>query len=414
MRSPADRRTRLATGVVLLAALLGAARPAAAEGPTIRQVRPGRPGSPTLYVSFNTPVPAPADVRGKDRWQVQIVTTSGLTAMTVTDAREVPDDYAVTGLVTIALSAPLPATFERVEVRYTVGSAPMGVLAAPKPASSGVSPVDDPKKADVYLSGILLPAAEAKPLYTIDSRGSYQIWADASGARVWDVSGSAKADKRENADLDSYVFGANYHRIAQGGRRVDLHWFSGAEMNSKARVTNLVTAPRLVLPWTHHRFRKDAKGVTTLVASYGATVDAAVEAGVNLRNLYSDPAEEDNGDGSGGILRLAPGLTLYAVKPKAGFLNRVGVTARYLVRLPATDELFLETRKSRGAGKDPIPQLNRRARHFVQIATAFMLTDYAGIELKYGYGSEPPAFKLTGHNGAVGLVIKFRQTDRIR
>jgi hypothetical protein len=414
MRSPARQLGGLAGAT--LAAVLGGVQLAAAADPTIAKVRPGKPGSPFLYVMFKTPVPAPADVRGKERWEVRVATAEALIPIAVLDAQEVPDDYAVTGLVTLTLATALPSDYKRVEVRYTLGNAPLGVLTTPKVPTSGIVPVDDPKKADVYLSGILLPAAEAKPVYTIDSRGSYQIWANSSGSRVWDVSGSAKADKRENADLDSYVFGANYHQIGRAGRPVNIHWFSGAEMNSKARVTNLVTAPRVARPWTRNVYRRDADGVTKLAATFGATLDGSVEGGWNLRNLYSDPEEDEVVvmAGSGGILRAAPGLTLYMVKPNAGFLGRIGVTARYVVRLLARDEIFLETRKSRGAGKDPIPQLNRRARHLTQITTAFMLTEFAGLELKYSYGSEPPAFKLADHNGAVGLVIKFRQTSRIR
>jgi hypothetical protein len=412
MPSPARRKAGLA--VVTLAAILSTVQLVAAADPTIAKVRPGKPGSRSLYVMFKAPVPAPVDVRGKDRWEVQLATAGGLTPIEVVDAQEVPDDYAVTGLVTLTLAAPLPSDYKRVEVRYKQGSAPLGVLTASKAPTSGIVPVDDPKKADVYLSGILLPAAEAKPVYTIDTRGTYEIWASPSGARVWEVSGSAKADKRENADLDSYVFGANYHQIGRGGHHVNIHWFSGVEMNRKARVTNLVTAPRLVRPWTRNVYRTDADGMTKLAATFGLTLDGAVEAGWNLRNLYTDPENAEEAKGSGGILRVAPGLTLYVVKPDAGFLNRIGVTARYVVRLLARDELFLETRKSRGAGTDPIPQLNRRARHFTQIAAAFMLTEFAGVELKYTYGSEPPAFKLADHNGAVGLVIKFRQTSRVR
>jgi hypothetical protein len=321
----------------------------------------------------------------------------------------------------LTLAQALPSDYKR-EVRYTRGSAPLGVLTPPKTPTSGIVPVDDPKKADVYLSGIFLPSAESKPVYTIDARGTYELWANHSGSQVWDLSGSAKADKRENADLDSYVFGANYHRVA-GRRTHNFHWFSGAEMNSKARVTNVVTAPRVVRPWTHNVFGQGANGSKPLVATLGITLDAALEAGWNLRNISSDPADDDADDvaaaeasdgGSGGILRVAPGVTLYAVKPNAGFLHRVGVTARYMVRLLARDELFLETRKSRGVEKDPIPQLNRRARHFTQLTAAFMLTEFAGVEAKYTYGSEPPAFKLSDHSGAVGVVIKFRQTDRVR
>jgi hypothetical protein len=344
---------------------------------------------------------------------VRVATADRLTPIDVVDAQAVADDYAVTGLVTLTLAAPLPSDYKRVEVRYLSGSAPLGILAPSKAPQSGIVPVDDPKKADVYLSGILLPAAEAKPLYTIDSRGTYEIWASASGARVWEVSGSAKGDKRENADLDSYVVGANYHQIGRVGG-VDLHWFSGAEMNAKARVTNVVTAPRLVKPWTHNMFRADSDGATTLAATFGLTLDAAIETGWNLRNLYTDPDDDKEGKGSGGIFRVVPGITVYAVKPDGGFLHRIGVTARYAVRLLARDEIFLETRKSQGVVKDPIPLLDRRARHFAQIAGAFMLTEFAGVELKYTYGSEPPAFKFVDHSGSVGLVIKFRQTGRVR
>jgi hypothetical protein len=300
-------------------------------------------------------------------------------------------------------------------VRYKLGGAPLGVLTPAESRSSGIVAVDDPKRADVYLSGILLPSAGAEPVYTIDARGTYQVWANSSGARVWEANGSAKADKRQNADLDSYVVGVNYHQVAQAGARFNVHWFSGAEMNSKARVTNLISAPRIVRPWSRPMYRKDADGTTTLAATMGVTLDGAIEAGWNLKNIYTDPADHTaTTQGSGAILRFAPGLTLYVVKPNAGLLNRISLTARYAVRLLARDELFLETRKSKGVDKDPIPQLNNRARHFTQISSAFMLTEFAGVELKYSYGSEPPAFKLADHNGAVGVVVKFRQTGRVR
>ena len=416
MRLRADGRSAIV--LTTLAALLGAAT-ANAQELAISKVRPGKPGSTSLYVMFKTPAPEPDAVAGKDAWQVLVLTEGGLKPVDVRDAQAVMDDYAVTGLVTLTLAQALPSDYKRVEVHYTKGNAPLGVLTPPKAPTSGIVPVDDPKKADVYLSGIFLPAAESKPVYTIDARVAYELWANPSGSRVWDVSGSAKADKRENADLDSYVFGANYHRVASRSGR-NLHWFTGAEMNSKARVTNVVTAPRLVRPWTHNVVGREADGTRPLVATLGITLDAALEAGWNLRNIYSDPADDDaaaaetSDGGSGGILRVAPGITLYAVKPNAGFLHRVGVTARYMVRLLARDELFLETRKSRGVEKDPIPQLNRRARHFTQLTTAFMLTEFAGVEVKYTYGSEPPAFKLNDHSGSVGIVIKFRQTDRVR
>lgn len=105
-------------------------------------------------------------------------------------------------------------------------------------------------------------------------------------------------------------------------------------------------------------------------------------------------------------LRGVPAANVYLIVPNIWKLNKISLTTSYTPRIPTTDEVFIETRNV----SKPRPELTDKARNYVQSTLNFMLTEYLGIQIKYQYGSLPPAFNFVQSSGSTGLVLGFKET----
>ena len=409
MRSPADRARRRFRGAggLVVAALL-AAMPAQSAGQVaIRRVTPGRLPSARLQVFFEKPAPAPATLAAA-QWEVVVVHGTGQReTIAVTAPAEVPDDYGVTRRVVLALGTPLTGP-QRIEVKYTGpdGSSAFRVyepVQAPEPPDSAIAPSEGPDDSDVYLSGLVSPAKGSETTFSVDAFARYTV-ARPSRWSEWQVSGLYKADERPKADPDTAQLAVSFSHV---GNRINSYWEAARyELERTGDVQNLLTAGRIVrpIPWTlSRRLNPDVPaGGDVIVASLGLDLGLGVEGGVNLDTELPD------GAASRGVFRLVPSAAFYLVWLTPPLVERVDLAVAYEVRLPATDEIFLETRVE---GDDPEVQANRRARHWVEATADVMVNDYAGINVRYEYGSLPPAFSFVDHKGTLGLVIKFKWNE---
>jgi hypothetical protein len=410
MRSRADQARRRRQGGaagLALAALLGAIPAHGADQVRIRRVTPGRLPSARLQVFFEKPAPAPATLAAA-RWEAVVVHAAGQREpIAVTAPAEVPDDYGVTRRVVLTLARPLTAP-QRIEVQYT---GPDGISAlaayepvpAAEPPASAIAPSDSPDDSDVYLSGLVSPAKGSATTFSVDAFARYTV-ARPSRWSEWQVSGLYKADERPKADPDTAQLAVSFTHV---GNRINSYWDAARyELERTGDVQNLLTAGRVVRPLSRILSRpldpKRPKGGDVVLASLGLDLGLGVEGGVNL------DTELPEGAASRGILRLVPSVTFSLVWLTPPLVERVDLTAAYEVRLPATDEIFLETRVD---GDDPEVQANRRARHWVDVTADVMVNDYAGINVRYEYGSLPPAFSFVDHKGTLGLVIKFKWAE---
>jgi hypothetical protein len=247
------------------------------------------------------------------------------------------------------------------------------------------------------------PANGSDTTFSVDAFARYGL-ARTGGGSEWELSALYKADDRPKADPDTAQIAVSLSRV---GDRFNAHWDAVRyELERTGDVQNLLTAARVIRPLSRILSRpldpKVPSGGDVLLGSLGLDLALGIEGGLNLDTMLPE------GAASRGILRLVPAATFYVVWLTPPVVERVLLSAAYQVRLPATDEIFLETRVP---GDDPEAQANRRARHWVEVEADIMVSDYAGISASYEYGSLPPAFSFVDHKGTLGLVIKFKWNE---
>jgi len=374
-----------------------------------------------IYVEFETPTAlSDCDVEFATNrpncptsqrvpWSVVLIPSIGNAInLPVTSAKDEVGHFQGNGLVTLSLQdAVAKDPTAQVDVTFTKGDAPHFLIAASaQPAHTWISPGKTKDDSDVYISGMVSPAVGAGPSYTIDSKGKYTIYSfGKSGASTLSVSGDIKTDNRKTADPDSFHWGLPYQHVAAHGP-IENWSLLGMELDKKANAINLVSAPGISQTFGHTFSKTDPKhpDVRLVSASVGMSLTAGLEFGDNLRNDYAVVNKSSRGEG--GFLRGVPGAAVYLVVPQVLHLNKISLSSSYTARIPTRDELFLETRHT----QTPIPLLTSQTRHYLENNLQFMVTEYAGFQIKHQYGSLPPAFSFVDHKVSVGLVFAFKQT----
>ena len=388
---------------------------------TLHSVRPGySKGSKTdvisLYVFFETPVVIPAaavnfhcgDQKTSNPWHIVLYDTTGKPQIldgNIAKACAIQDTFASDGLVTLSLARAV-SDYSRIEVTYSGGNAPSATL---KKGVKNTTPIFQATHsrdgADVYISGAVTPAVGAGPSYAIDSSLKYTLrqW----GENALLSSGSVKTDDRPTADPNSFTWSVGYKRT--GHRHFTAQWnFAGMELDKRANAMNYVSAPKLLVTADHLFKSRRGSGENTYLVPrvlVGIDVVLGLEFGDNLKNQYSIANRAPN-QGYGAFLRGVPSATAYLAIPHALWLKSINWTTAYTARIPATDEIFLETRLGT---KSPVPMLTSNARHYLLDDLQFMFTDFAGFEIKHQYGSLPPTFTFVNHKVSIGLVVQFKQ-----
>jgi hypothetical protein len=374
-----------------------------------------------IYVQFETPTAltdcdvefatnrpnCPASVKAP--WSVILIpSTGGAVNVPVISVKDEVGHFQSNGLVTLSLlEAVAKDPAAQVDVTFTKGDAPHFLIAASaQPARTWISPGKTKDDSDVYISGIVSPAVGAGPTYTIDSKAKYTVYSfGKSGASTLSVSGDIKTDNRKTADPDSFHWGLPYQHVSAHGP-IENWSLLGMELDKKANAINLVSAPGITQVFGHTFSKADPKhpNVPLVRASVGMSLTAGLEFGDNLRNDYAVVNKSSRGEGA--FLRGVPGAAVYLVVPQILHLNKISLSSSYTARIPTTDELFLETRHT----QTPIPLLTSKTRHYLEDNLQFMVTEYAGFQIKHQYGSLPPAFNFVDHKVSVGLVFAFKET----
>ena len=312
--------------------------------------------------------------------------------------------FAQFQLIVLTLAKELEPEAIRVSVTLLLNNAPTQTLKTMEAeARSRFTPVDSSDDATVYVSGIMAPAVSKHTAYTIDARAKYWFWERGLSSAF--VTGEYKADARTNADPDSTSLFLTFDRYSS----LIMKWDAiGIESNRKASVVNMMSRPRVGSALSHAFLatRSDASGneLSVVKASIGLDLWFGIETGLNLK--HDDGIKADDF-----ILRFVPETKAYLVVPTTGLINKIVFSAGYAVRLPVTDETFVETRDL-AAGASAVPSATQRARHLAKLGITFKLTDWFGVEGQYSYGSLPPAFQIVNHSGKIGIVFQAKQIRR--
>jgi hypothetical protein len=408
---------------IWLTALLisGASTLAAAADVAILTVHFDDPAVRTaLVVEFAKPLPAQNAVvcaASPCQWAVSVIVRDEPPKPLAVTSAQIPvigsaANFGADHLVVLTLKGAVPADYARVVVTYLRGSAPTQSLAAKgaeKPPNA-IVPVEKADDATLSFQGIGAPASGGATTYSIDAKAAWILARLGGDQMPLSVRATAKSDKRPEVDLDSFSTSLtlwNYaHRVVLN---LDL---PTVEFNRKASVINVVPSARVIWPLstTVTKQVKDPSGndVPTIRFVTGVDLALGAEVGWNTKNTVTAASGIDNG--SGGIARLVPGVSGFVAIPTR-FFKRIVISGEAVVRLLATDELFLETRDLEPKA-DPVASLDRRARPFAKLAVKFMASPWIGFQLGYEYGSVPPAFKMANHSGTIGFVFQAKQNER--
>jgi len=385
----------------------------------LHSANPAKPSTPSgtvtqLYVQFETPVSVPESKvqcgsglkQCADTWSVVYYDGSGAPHKVKVQSAITGRHFASRGLVKLTLE-PLTPGFSRVDVTFRSGKNPhVSFEHTEKPKKHLIKPADTCDKADVCISGSVVPAVGSGPTYNIDSKANYTFVAfGKSGANTFAGSAAIKTDSRPTADPDSFHWGLPLQHVSTGP--YTLTWsLIGMDFDKKAQAMNLVSAPSATWILGKTLTKKNAKipNVTDVLASVGLDLTAGVEFGDNLRNDFA--VVNKNSNGEGWFFRGVPAVNAYLVVPDVLKLKKISISSGYTARILVRDELFLETRHT----KDPVPKLLSGTRNYLEDNISFMVTDYLGFQIKHKFGELPPAFKFANHSVSIGLVYAFSQT----
>jgi hypothetical protein len=397
---------RIGLCVVVLAGAGIEAWPMAADELSIAGVHRSGTDPRRLFVVLDQPLPSPEQVGDPDVWHVRAFRPDETPAVIRVARADVAQAYATNHRVTLGLEDPIPPDALRVEVMLLLANQPSGSTTAREDPLPAFERVDDPDDATVYFNGIVAPAKGAKTLYTIDSRADLTLrrFGQSAGTRLG-ISGELKTDERTHVDPDSARLGVSLRRVT--GFAPVLTWdIAALEFNREAKLVNLISAASLVQTWGTP-FTRLHDGTKVVRATINFQAGLGLEVGANLRNVVRTDSGE--ADGATAIVRAAPTLGIWLVMPTTT-LDRITLSAEYALRVPATRELFLETR-GLTEDADPVPLLTRKARHYVTASARFMITKWVGFEAKYEFGSLPPVFQVVDHGASVGLTFMAKQNE---
>lgn len=391
----------LTRGACLLGACLSATTALAGDAPSIKTLSIAKDRT-HLYVTFASPRPEPS-VISKLQWVINAFPPAGpstpLTAVSTQPLR----NYFNTGTCLVTVSPGVPSDTP-IDVAARVGDTVVtyrpGKPPDPKPF---LEATDDPDAADLYFKGVVAPG-HTTTVNSVDLKLAF-AWhfsrVDLKPSLVYKHDGS---DDKDPDVLSSRLSLVHYGTVS---------WIVDTpviESDAEAKTVNIGGGATGI--WSHHfdGRRTDPKtNVRVLSWAFEPEVSAGLESGGNTKNLYANNLGEKGG--SGAYLRAVPRIAAFVSVPGIGPIQKVIVSAEYLVRILARDELFLETRDL----PDDVsikPALDRHARSHTQASVKLMVTEWFGLEAGYEHGTLPPAFKFVNHKATVSLVFMAAQGPR--
>ena len=369
-----------------------------------------------LTVKFDTPPPNQNDAENSSKWfavcfpdstnspaQVKINTA---THRANSAGKTLP--FSTSPTITLEFEQDVTTNCSMVEVTFLADKSPSqrwtkkkdkNGQGSTKPGffSELFSPAKGSDNPDYSISGTVVPAVGSGPLYSLDASLQPRILKGSPSSLVF--SAKAKTDSSHKADLDSFSWSLDYRHFPAFPLGETLSP-AGMEFNKTGDVMNFISGGSLV--WTHFRsVISEGKPVVTA----GLDLRAGVELGDNFKNTFTI-ANHPNQRGSGFIFRSVPSARFVLVIPTSNPKHEIQLSSNYTVRLPARDELFLETRLHT---KDPVPLLGTNPRHYIENNLTFKLTEFFSFKVQHSYGSLPPSFKFTDQRGSVGIVFQANQ-----
>ena len=369
------------------------------------------PKSPKiLNVVFESPAPDSSSVVDPSHWDVRCYKGEGVAPqpLPLTSGTHIQNDYSQTRLVVLVLENDLPSSCRIVQTTFLAGSFPTARWSQKGPkGQTGASwwgGIIRPVRAsdanpDISISGTVVTSVGSGPVYSIDASGRHSFFRRLPTELAF--TGKVKTDSSPKADPDSFRWALNVLRTPSSSRLSQSWDLVGMEFDKEGQAMNFVSAPALI--WTRAWPHLNAEGHVRY--SLALDLRAGLELGDNFKNSYSI-ANRPGRNGSGFFLRGVPAAQLFVVIPTSNPKRGIRFTSAYSVRLPARDELFLETRLGT---KDPVPVLGTSPRHYVENNLIFKVTDYFGFKIQHLYGSLPPAFKFTNHQVSIGLAFQAMQ-----
>ncbi len=415
-----------------------------AAGPKLHSAGLGGPSN-EIYVEFDTkatpvdcavefPAPSTCPTAPAVPWTV-VVYDSLLhpSVFEVVSSVITTSPLAANGLVTLTLTRNVPSDFKRIDVTFNqpdyphvsidpkqAVKAPAPAVTAPTPAVTAPTPAPAAKAptpsitsaktkddANVYLSGTFSPAVGSTPDYSTDSKVNWPLkyFGEHKSSTV-SAAATVQTDSKGSADPDGFYWGVPIQHVFRWPG--SAQWsIVGMELDKRGNAINFVSAPNITRSFYHDFYGPDKKrkGLVTVTTSVGLDLTAGVEFGSNLRQAFKIANKPNEGEGA--FFRGVPSATAYLIIPNVLHLSKISLSSSYTARIPATDELFLETRNT----KSPIPLVTSQTRNWVQNSLQFNITELVGIQIKHQYGSLPPAFSFVQNSGSIGLVFAFKKAQ---
>jgi hypothetical protein len=358
-----------------------------------------------LTVTFSdTSIPSKSDATKKENWSAQCVQTSKPSTNLDLDHITSAKDFESDPFITLFFSNTTDSC-QAVHIIFLVGKFPSATwfTSSQKDTSTpsiwskffGAVTEKDTAAPDYSLSFTWAPAVGSSPVYTIDGSIQHRF---VSGPPSFSFVAIAKSDSSKKADPDSFNWAL---QLARGGLN-GFGWrskFIGMEFDKAGNAMNSISEGDIAWRYFHDILKPD----NSLAFSWSILFRGGVEIGDNFKNEFTI-ANKPNQRGTGVIFRGVPSARFAFALPTDA-KHTIKFNSNYTVRLPAQEELFLETRHV----KDPVPGLGTNPRPYLENNLTFNLTDFFAFTVQHSYGSLPPAFKFTDHKGSVGIVFQAKQ-----
>jgi hypothetical protein len=336
--------------------------------------------------------------------------------------------------VRLHVSGSVPTLADVRNVKWTIlfdspdGTGLLPAVVNSSPKSSTGKDCTDPQKSkplfcppskggtpDLSLSGNFLAAGGTKPIYSLELKGGIVGPADWSGfhpavSMQVEINQNEKPpSNRTRFDPDSITgsFSLAKHKPVQKGPLYGLHLqfqapegeFSRKDPSSNVIVSGLVS-------FIFKAWQPDPK------KPFYATIYPFVglEAGHNLSQPKTIDKVSVDLRNYGAIVRGYLGSdACFAIDSKDRKSTDLSVTGSYRVRLPFTDEPFVET-----VHTITTVDMTTKARHWFEGNINYSPTawKFFSFNVKYQYGSLPPLFSLVDHKVSVGLTLQAVQSNK--
>ncbi|MGB2678059.1 MAG: hypothetical protein WAN12_13330 [Candidatus Acidiferrum sp.] len=328
----------------------------------------------------------------------------------------VPDQYSKPSTATFTLETPVDAahTYFVTVLNLQYDNCPAGT---PSSAAAKLSLGQPPEKkrllpftfsatkgrddSDLYLSGLIQGAHEAKASYTADVKAQFQVPIK---------NASTGANNRFRA---GWWFVPSYDFKASTDPKMD-----GNSVTAAAAITHGLSLSNELVPWNE------------LAPAFALESDKQYRAINSVANLRTDFLMRGFGSGQlqlymqpffvlvaggntrapsaaaypGAIVRPAAGLHAYVNLFKTSKPGRMAfIESEYTRRWPLLSEPVFSEDKS---GVLHLVSVGTNPRDYVWTKCEFDFTDYLGLTLGYDYGELPPVYVKVDSKYSVGIVVK--------